>query len=209
MVSQNAAFGVGIAVVSLASFALGIAATGNFARNLVFASLTTPQAKGIIASSQGLTFLSGATVFAALSFYLSPSRNPMIKSTARLYNIAIGYTITRGFLATAVQFSYFVAFLSVPTKFTWMPFHLIASKVFINSFLAMLNVREIYQGQGVNEEDDISGITDTASLSSVPRLHSIIRFAAESKSNQVTHSNDNNAKMSLRDEQTDLKQAGN
>ena len=72
-----------------------------------------------------------------------------------------------------------------------------------------LNVREIHQGQGVNEEDDISGITDTASSSSVPRLHSNIRFATESKSNQVAYSNDNNAKMSLRDEQTDLKQACN
>lgn len=55
------------------------------AKNLVFSSLTTPQARvhiifcfnlpllngfqGIMASSLGLTFLSGVVVFAALTFY--------------------------------------------------------------------------------------------------------------------------------------------
>jgi hypothetical protein len=41
----------------------------------MLSSLTTPQLKAIMSSSQGLTFLSGAATFAALRFY-SPTQNP-------------------------------------------------------------------------------------------------------------------------------------
>jgi hypothetical protein len=49
------------------------------AKNLLFSSLATPQGKGIMASSQGLTFLSGIATFVALSFY-SPPQNPAVDS---------------------------------------------------------------------------------------------------------------------------------
>lgn len=47
-------------------------------KNLLLSSLTTPQLKAIMASSQGLTFLSGVATFAALSFY-RPSQNPAVE----------------------------------------------------------------------------------------------------------------------------------
>ncbi|KAF8809559.1 hypothetical protein BYT27DRAFT_7187875 [Phlegmacium glaucopus] len=165
------------------------------AKSLVFSSITTPQAKGIMASSQGLTFLSGLSAFAALSYYLSPSPDPILEPSERLFNLVVVYTITRGSVATALQLGYFVAFIIVPTKPFWMPFRLVASRAFINSLLAMLNARKVHQGRGVNEEDITSRKTATTSSSSVSRISSNIRFAvAESKSGitaQVKGANDN------------------
>ena len=47
-------------------------------KNLMLLSLTTPQIKGIMASTQGLTFLSGVAAFAALSFF-TPIQNPAVE----------------------------------------------------------------------------------------------------------------------------------
>ena len=49
------------------------------AKNLRFSFLATPQGKGIMASSQGLTFLSGIATFVALSIY-SPPQNSGVES---------------------------------------------------------------------------------------------------------------------------------
>jgi len=183
IVSQNAAIAVGIAVISFAAFALGMATTGIVAKNLVFSSFSTPLGKGIMASSQGLTFLSGVASFAALSFY-SPSQNLALDPSERFLNKITEFIITRGSVATTIQFVYFAVFISGPTNFFWMPFHFIASKVFVNSLLAMLNVREVHEGQGVN----CSRKTDTTSSSSTPHVNSNIRFAAaESKSGMNIH----------------------
>ena len=56
-------------------------------KNLMLSSLTTPQLKATMASSQGLTFLSGAATLAALRFY-SPSQNPAVEPYAH-YNDGI------------------------------------------------------------------------------------------------------------------------
>ena len=44
----------------------------------MLSSLTTPQLKALMASSQGLTFLSGIATFAALNFY-RPLQNPAVE----------------------------------------------------------------------------------------------------------------------------------
>jgi len=177
--SQNAAVAVGIAVITFAAFALGIAATGIITKKLLLSSLSTPQLKAIMASSQGFTFLSGAATFAALSFY-RPSQNPAVEPnvhwTGRLYSIVVGSGITRGFIATTIQLGCFVTFIAVPSQTFWMPFQLVASKVFINSLLTTLNVREVHHGRGVNEDIN-SRKTESTSSSSIPHLRSNIRFA--------------------------------
>lgn len=80
-------------------------------KELLLSSLSTPQLKAIMASSQGFTFLSGASTFAALSFY-RPSQNPAVEPnvhwTGRLYSIVVGSGITRGFIATTIQLGCFV-----------------------------------------------------------------------------------------------------
>ncbi|KAF8158350.1 hypothetical protein B0H34DRAFT_708387 [Crassisporium funariophilum] len=167
-----------IAMLSTAAFALGLIVTAKLARDSTFASLATLQAKAIMASSQGVTFLSGLAIFKALCFYLNPSQNPLVKPVEGIYENFVAYTIARGSLATAIQLGFFVTFVSMPTRPVWMPFHLVASKVFINSLLAMLNSREIHQGQGVNEEDVTSRRTNSTSFSSSGpgRINSNVRF---------------------------------
>lgn len=80
-----------------------------------------------MATSQGLSFLSGVMVFAALSFF-SPLQNPGVElyvhcsdivfliltfhplySWERVHNTAVTYGITRGCLATVIQFVYFIS----------------------------------------------------------------------------------------------------
>lgn len=44
----------------------------------------------------------------------------------------------------------------MPSKQIWIPFHLVVSKLYVNTLLAMLNSREMVHGRGVNEEDSMN-----------------------------------------------------
>ncbi|KAJ7244630.1 hypothetical protein B0H12DRAFT_1325556 [Mycena haematopus] len=74
------------------------------------------------------------------------------------------YLIPYGGLGAAVQFSCLVVFVARPHKLFWVPFHLVANKLFVNGLLYMLDARRtsghdsMKTGTGVAAKSAISTI---------------------------------------------------
>ncbi|KIK07953.1 hypothetical protein K443DRAFT_672835 [Laccaria amethystina LaAM-08-1] len=186
-VSKNAFLSGALAFVSTAAFALGLAFTAKISHNHKFTSLAVHGVKGVIASGQALSAVAGLVTFGALCFYSKSTQDVAIHplDIAALYEDFITYFLARGCAATIVQFGLFFSFLTMPTKAVWMPFFLVASKLFINSLLTLLNSREVHHVHGMNKTALSSRKTDSTSQStSVPRSN---RFDVVDSKVEVSH----------------------
>jgi len=147
-----------VVLTSSAGCALGITMTAQMIQHRAFSHLAIPHVRAVAASSQGLTFISGFLSTGISFYYLQPSRKPSMKPLDGWFDQVVAYTFSRGSAATVIQLAYFVVFATMPGKPIWMPFHLTVSKLYINSLLTLLNSRDVYHGQGVNEEQTISSL---------------------------------------------------
>ncbi|KAF9483502.1 hypothetical protein BDN70DRAFT_929196 [Pholiota conissans] len=199
-VSKRVLLAGAISLVSTVAFAMRLAFTskirpsdqGQNAAALLYRSIPITFDQAIITASQALTFFSGTLSTISLFFYLAPSRSLVSKSTENFFEKAVTHLISRGTLATLLQLCFLIAYLTTPGKVVWMPFHLITSKVFINSLFTMLNFRTVHYGRGYTEDEAIVRKTSnaTSTFSANGRISSNVRFGAmDSKINiEVTQS---------------------
>ncbi|GBE79004.1 hypothetical protein SCP_0202010 [Sparassis crispa] len=90
---------------------------------------------------QGAAALCDIIVTVSFTWGLLSERMHGAKQTRSVIERLISYTVTRGILTTIIQVLMVVVFCSLPTKDVWMLAHLILSKVYINTMLAILNGR--------------------------------------------------------------------
>jgi hypothetical protein len=124
--------------------------------NRTFADLSLPHIKAAAAASMGIAFLADSLIVTSMMYYLRPSLNPFMRPATGLFDKLVTFTIIRLNGATLIQLIYFLAFITMPTKAIWLPFHIIVSKLYINSLLTLLNSRDVHRGQGVPEEQTLS-----------------------------------------------------
>jgi len=117
------------------------------------ADLGTPSMEVVAGISQGFASMADIMIVGALYVALQPSRNPRLRMPEGWFDKFVTYFINRGVCVTIVQVAYMAVFVAMPSKQIWIPFHLVVSKLYINTLLAMLNSREIVQGRGINEEE--------------------------------------------------------
>ncbi|KDR76620.1 hypothetical protein GALMADRAFT_139532 [Galerina marginata CBS 339.88] len=152
------AFAGGIAcVASMYIFRHGVLSN----RNRTF-SIFSGIAKGFGAATDII-----ATV--AMSMYLTSSRTG-IERTTTLLNKLMRYVIQRGALVTLIQTVLLVTFYAAPDRIYWIPFHINVTKLYVNTFFAMLNGRRSLQGTQTtvtqqnlafqDEEDAVRGIEE-------------------------------------------------
>jgi len=65
-----------------------------------------------------------------------------IQKTNAILNSLLVYFINRGILLTVAQILFMVFWYAAPEKLIWYPFHFCLSKLYVNTFLAMLNTRQ-------------------------------------------------------------------
>lgn len=86
------------------------------------------------------------------------------------------YSIHRGIVTTAVQLLQFATFVSyihaTPFKLVWTIFHFPGSKLYLNSLLALLNVRHHLRDSGQHAADKLlsGNILDMIPIDHTPRL---------------------------------------
>jgi len=167
-----------IVIISTAAWALGIVMMVEFGRERLFSSLGTLPLRPIVTTMHSLVFLSTAISCAALCLY---NKTPHISLADGLdfdniYHFFLTYAVSRGSITALVQLAYWITFAVAPSSALWMPFHLLSSKLAINSLLTSLNSRE--HRQGGSEQGDITEGTSTSLFSgSGPRhVTSTVRF---------------------------------
>ncbi|KDR76649.1 hypothetical protein GALMADRAFT_452778 [Galerina marginata CBS 339.88] len=80
----------------------------------------------------------------AMSMYLTSSRTGIEKTTT-LLNKLMQYVIRRGALVTLIQTLLLVTFYAAPGHIYWIAFHINVTKLYANTFFAMLNGRKSLQ----------------------------------------------------------------
>ncbi|KZP33578.1 hypothetical protein FIBSPDRAFT_924547 [Athelia psychrophila] len=145
-----------ICTISLLAFGFGITMTVQIFKQKRLAALATPHMEAVAAVSQGLAALADIIIVVALNYALLPSRNPKMKAPEGYFDNFVVYFINRGVCFTIFQLTYMIVFVSMPSKQIWIPFHLVVSKLYVNTLLATLNSREMAHGRGVNEEDTMN-----------------------------------------------------
>ncbi|KDR76630.1 hypothetical protein GALMADRAFT_139541 [Galerina marginata CBS 339.88] len=81
---------------------------------------------------------------AAMCMYLTSSRTG-IERTTTLLNKLMRYVIHRGVLVTLIQTVLLVTFYAAPDHLYWIAFHINVTKLYANTFFAMLNGRRSLQ----------------------------------------------------------------
>jgi len=142
-----------ISLTSLIAFCFGITMTVQIFKQKRLADLGTPSMEVVAGISQGFASMADIMIVGALSIALQPSRNPRMRMPEGWFDKFVTYFINRGVCVTIVQVAYMVVFLAMPSKQIWIPFHLVVSKLYINTLLAMLNSRDTIHGRGINEEE--------------------------------------------------------
>lgn len=77
----------------------------------------------------------------ALCAFLTSAKTGM-KQTNRLIDELMRFIIHRGALVTVMQTLLLVSFYAFPTRLHWLAFHFNVTKLYVNTFFAMLNARE-------------------------------------------------------------------
>ncbi|TFK98996.1 hypothetical protein BDV98DRAFT_606476 [Pterulicium gracile] len=109
----------------------------------------------VVGVSKGAALFADLIATVALCLYLANARTGF-KGTDSMIKRLMGYIIQRGLLVTAVQITFVVLFFMSRTRLEWLAFHVNMTKVYANTFFAMLNAREAARGNGPQ-----SGFSDT------------------------------------------------
>jgi len=185
-----------ISCTALVAFGFGIAMTVQIFKQRWLTALGTPIMEIVAGISQGFAALADIMIVIALSYYLQPSRNPRMRPPEGWFDKFVTYFINRGVCVTVMQLAYLCVFVGMPTKQIWIPFHLVVSKLYVNTLLAMLNSREAIHGRGVNEEESAissrkysGGITTSsdATRSGAPVRFNVTDSKVQSINIEVTH----------------------
>jgi len=117
--------------------------------------------------SVGVGALVDIFITASLCWFLHSNRTG-IKQTEKLIDTLIIIAINRALLTTIAQISNTIVNSVIATKLYWYPFHLALSKLYTNSYLAVLNLRSYV----TNKSDVGANLQTTIKFKSRPALSS-------------------------------------
>ncbi|KAH9923641.1 uncharacterized protein B0H18DRAFT_1120289 [Fomitopsis serialis] len=132
-----------LAVIVLLSFAGGCASVGEFMGNLHYEAVLA--GSRVTASIQTVTaFVADVYIAVALSVILYGKKTGF-SNTDTLVSRLVTYAIHRGLFTALLQLLHFATYIGTlnlgSRELIWSLFHFPASKVYVNSLLALLNVR--------------------------------------------------------------------
>ncbi|EJF63153.1 hypothetical protein DICSQDRAFT_102187 [Dichomitus squalens LYAD-421 SS1] len=145
-----------LALLALASCALNLASVASIAQQDLFAHIVTHNVKLIRGIASALSVVADFVIVGAMLFYMQPARNPGMVIAKGWFEKTVVFGFNRGTVFTAVQTLALIIFLAMPTSQAWILVGWVASKIYVNSLLAMLNFRNTHRGRGVHEEDSLN-----------------------------------------------------
>lgn len=90
--------------------------------------------------AKGFGALTDILATAAMCIYLTSAKTGIAQTTT-LLNRLMRFVVHRGAMVTLIQTLLLVTFYAAPRKLYWLPFHINVTKLYANTFFAMLNAR--------------------------------------------------------------------
>ncbi|KAG6890167.1 hypothetical protein C0995_010871 [Termitomyces sp. Mi166 len=94
--------------------------------------------------AKGFGTLTDVLATIAMCMYLASARTG-ISQTNTILNRVVGFVVHRGALVTLIQTLLLVTFYALPHNLCWFAFHINVTKLYANTFFAMLNGRNHYK----------------------------------------------------------------
>ncbi|KAF8076057.1 hypothetical protein FPV67DRAFT_395307 [Lyophyllum atratum] len=179
-VSSNKSVPIIILLLALVTLALGLVTTEHLFRNPLATSISEKKFTIISGLVQGLASLDDILITVALCFFLHARRvvgfNSQNRTEAIIDSLML-YAVSRGILTAVTQFLFLVLNVALPHDTFWQPFHQAVGKLYVNSVLATLNVRNTFQEPS---EVTLGVIQFDGGVSGTRTEHDASRHAAES-----------------------------
>jgi len=160
-------------VAAFTSFGIGLDITDYVAKTQNVFSLLVPTFKVKATLVQGFAAFADIAIAAAMCWYLH-GQHSVFKRTQELVNTLMIYAISRGVLTAVCQILFLALFAAIPLEFTWLVFHQLLGKLYINSVFMTLNIRK-----GLKETHrvttttlhltNLGGTTDSTAGDSLPQ----------------------------------------
>ncbi|KAJ7912239.1 hypothetical protein B0H13DRAFT_2007827 [Mycena leptocephala] len=147
-VSSNVVITCGILLLAISSCGAGLYVTVHLFRFPAVATTSSPLLKSITGPVQGLAACCDILITVTLIFYLRSNRGKGALSTKQIIDTLILYALGRGILTAVTQILFLVLNVGFPSRTWWQPFHQLVGKLYINSIVASLNVRQVVRGKG-------------------------------------------------------------
>lgn len=100
----------------------------------------------------------------ALCAFLTSAKTGM-RQTNRLIDSLLKFIVHRGALVTSVQTLLLISFYAFPTRLHWLAFHFNVTKLYVNTFFAMLNAREGLKGKHLSNTANSALFSDDTTVS--------------------------------------------
>jgi len=145
-VSANKLVPIIIALLALATLALGIVTTEHLFQNRLATSISEKKFSIMSGLVQGLASLDDILITVALCFFLQARRGGFSShnKAETIIDSLMLYAVSRGILTAVTQILFLVLNVALPHDTYWQPFHQAVGKLYVNSVLATLNVRSTF-----------------------------------------------------------------
>ncbi|KAJ7279055.1 hypothetical protein C8J57DRAFT_1712971 [Mycena rebaudengoi] len=104
-------------------------------------------AQAISGPVQGIAAACDIAIPLALIWCLWSKKSHGVRTTEQMIDAVILYVVCRGILTAITQIVFLVLSATFPDRTYWQPFHQIVGKLYVNSVVASLNVRDVIRGQ--------------------------------------------------------------
>jgi len=143
---------VGVIIsLGLVSYGAGLYLSVYLFRFLTIASLFGHTARSITMIIESTGLVCDLTITTSLIYYLRSQKAAGVRSTRDMIDSLIMHAMTRGILTAVCVTALFIMDVAFPNEFYWIPFFELLGKLYVNSILATLNVRNSVRGKGLLE----------------------------------------------------------
>ncbi|KAF8147697.1 hypothetical protein B0H34DRAFT_279842 [Crassisporium funariophilum] len=112
----------------------------------------------VITAALGISTTIDFVIAAAMCYYLRKSKGGLTRLNSRISTI-IQYTLSSGLFTSACSLSAMFSYILLPNTFVFLALEFLLTKLYVGSFLAMLNARERKGAQGTSYEDTSVGMS--------------------------------------------------
>ncbi|RDB27053.1 hypothetical protein Hypma_005052 [Hypsizygus marmoreus] len=147
--TKNALVSGVIAMFSTVGFVLGMIMSARLFQDPDFSHLAANPSKAIAAVSHSAIAISGLLSFGFLSLNPQPS---VFKPLSSPFETFVSYTFSRGGAAFVMQFCLIFVFVGLPGTLYWIPFHVVATKLFVIGAITLLNSRTSSQAGSTRDD---------------------------------------------------------
>ncbi|KAI9064922.1 hypothetical protein FKP32DRAFT_543539 [Trametes sanguinea] len=138
---HNKLFTVLLFALAFVELVSGMWLTANMALNPGFSAFATQRPRILTLVYSGCSSVCDVFITAGLCYYLHTNKSGVKRSNSLIDKLMI-YAVQRGIITLICQAYDFLTTLIAPTSFLFIPVALMQMKVYTNSLLATLNVRE-------------------------------------------------------------------